>query len=172
MKHIIAVGSKNKTKIKAVQEVFTSGQYDVVGYDVGSGVSDQPFSDAETKAGAIGRAKQSVQMDAFIGIGLEGGVEPMDDGLYLCNWGALVDQKGRVLTASGAKIGLPQEVADGLYNGYELKTVMDAYTNKHEVSHYEGAVGIFSNGLILREQMFSHVVRLLYGQWLFYQKHS
>ncbi|MFB4163068.1 DUF84 family protein [Alteribacillus sp. JSM 102045] len=170
MQKIIVIGSENKAKIQAAASVFPSDAYKIKGFRVDTTVSEQPFSEEETKKGAISRAKAALAKDAFFGVGLEGGVEPMDDGLYLCNWGGLADQEGRVFTAAGAKILLPKEVADGLYKGEELKTVMDAYTNRKGVSHNEGAVGIFSDGLVSRAKMFAHIVRLLYGQWEFYQK--
>ncbi|SDH72580.1 inosine/xanthosine triphosphatase [Alteribacillus bidgolensis] len=170
MEKVIAIGSKNNAKIQAAANVFPREEYIVKGYSVDTAVSDQPFSEEETKKGAVHRSKAALAMDAVIGIGLEGGVEPMEDGLYLCSWGALADEKGRLFTAAGAKILLPEEVAEGLYKGEELKTMMEAYTNKKGVSHNEGAVGIFSNGFISRADMFAHIVWLLYGQWKFSQK--
>ncbi|RSL34237.1 DUF84 family protein [Salibacterium salarium] len=162
------VGSKNQAKLQAVASVFAEVDYDVQGFDVDSTVSAQPFSDEETKAGAISRAKAVLEKDVEIGIGLEGGVMQMNDGLYLCNWGAIADKQNHVFTAAGAKILLPEEIANGLHRGEELKTVMDLYTNRHGVSHEEGAVGIFTNGVISRADMFIHTVRLLYGQRCFY----
>lgn len=44
---------------------------------------------------------------------------------------------------------------------------MDAYTKKENVRSQEGAIGIFTNNLISRESMFTHVVQLLKGQYDF-----
>ncbi|MFZ4450707.1 DUF84 family protein [Salibacterium aidingense] len=168
MSNVCGVGSGNKAKIQAVSAVFSDKGYRIYGYEVDSAVSAQPFSEEETKAGAETRAQAVVKKEADIGIGLEGGVTEMEDGLYLCNWGALADTQGNIFTAAGAKIRLPEEIAEGLRAGKELKTVMDLYTDRHDVSQNEGAVGIFTDGIISRADMFTHTVQLLYGQWRFY----
>lgn len=160
----IVIGSKNPTKILAVTDVFLNA--DVTSLDAESGVSPQPFSDEETKQGAINRAKRCAESksDTF-GIGLEGGVMYVDDQLYLCNWGALVTPDGRIITGSGARILLPVEIEAGLKEGKELGDLMDGYARRKEVRKKEGAIGIFTNDLVSRKEMFSHVVKLLRGQW-------
>ncbi|HLQ71958.1 MAG TPA: DUF84 family protein [Bacillota bacterium] len=165
----IVIGSKNTTKIEAVQHVFTNKE--VIAIDAPSKVNAQPFSDAETKEGAINRATLCVkEMPKAIGIGLEGGVMEMDDGLYVCNWGALVTPDARVFTASGARIPLPPEISEELYRGFELGDIMDRYTDKNRVREKEGAVGIFTNEHVKRDGMFIHVVKLLRGQLEYWSK--
>lgn len=160
----IMIGSKNPTKWKAVEAVFPTYQVDTM--DVPSYVSSQPFSDEETKAGAINRALQCAESSTgTVGIGLEGGVMYVNDQLYLCNWGALVTKGKNVYTASGARIALPSAIADQLVTGNELGDIMDGYAKKQEVRNNEGAIGIFTNEFISREEMFIHVVKLLRGQW-------
>lgn len=160
----IMIGSKNPTKWKAVEAVFPTCQVDTM--DVSSHVSSQPFSDEETKAGAINRALQcAASTPNMIGIGLEGGVMHVNDQLYLCNWGALVTKEKKVYTASGARIALPPAIADRLTMGNELGDIMDSYAKKQAVRNNEGAIGVFTNDLISRKEMFVHVVKLLRGQW-------
>lgn len=164
----IYVGSQNPTKIDSVKQVFSEDE--VIGKDVESKVAAQPFSDEETLEGAINRARECASMNkGSLGIGLEGGVMEIDDDLYLCNWGALVDSKENVFTASGARIPLPDEIKEDLEKGKELGDVMDDYANKNDVSKNEGAIGIFTYGAIKREEMFTHVVKLLKGQWEYHQ---
>src|SRR5699024_12086926 len=99
----IVIGSLNRTKVEAVKSVFL--RYKVIEKDVPSNVSAQPIGDEETLAGAINRAQAARALEQqTIGIGLEGGVTYLQDELYLCNWGALVDTDGKVYTASGARI--------------------------------------------------------------------
>lgn len=160
----IIVGSKNPTKIKAVQNIFKTTKVNFL--DVSSNVSSQPFSDEETRRGAINRATQCAKSSSGAnGIGLEGGVMYIDQQLYLCNWGALVTPDDKVFTASGARILLPEEIATQLERGNELGQLMDNYALKTEVSKKEGAIGIFTNNVITRKEMFEHVVLLLKGQW-------
>ena len=68
--------------------------------------------------------------------------------LYICNWGALVTNNGEIFTATGAGIPLPKEIAEQLLAGAELGPVMDVYTNRKGIRHDEGAIGVFTNGLI------------------------
>ncbi|QKY69730.1 DUF84 family protein [Lentibacillus sp. CBA3610] len=160
----IVVGSKNPTKIAAVKEVFSDDQ--VSPADAPSMVSQQPFSDAETRLGAINRAFNGLETaSGAIGIGLEGGVMYVDNELYLCNWGALITKENNIFTASGARILLPAEIDDELKKGIELGDVMDAYAKRQDVRKKEGAIGIFTNDRISRQKMFVHVVKLLHGQW-------
>ena len=79
--------------------------------EVGSGVSDQPFGDEETRLGAMNRALWASSLkEGAIGIGLEGGVRLLEGQMYLCNWGALVLPDGTKFTAGGAQIPLPQQL--------------------------------------------------------------
>lgn len=161
----VGIGSENKAKVTAVQGVFAEADVKK-GFNVDSGVSSQPFSDEETKTGAVNRAQSvTLHFGMDVGIGLEGGVQPMKDGLYLCNWGALADKEGHVFTASGAKILLPSFVASELYDGKELKDVMRSYVDRTGVSQSEGAVGVFTGGIVQRREMYIHILKLLYGQW-------
>ncbi|GIO24457.1 DUF84 family protein [Oceanobacillus sp. J11TS1] len=165
----IIIGSENPTKVQAARNVFST--YEVKALNVPSLVSAQPFSDEETRIGAINRAKACVSSQSHaIGIGLEGGVMYIDDTLFLCNWGALATADGQLFTASGARIALPKEIEYELEKAGELSIVMDAYTKKANVRKHEGAIGIFTDNLVSRENMFTHVVQLLKGQFDFVNK--
>ncbi|GEN88002.1 DUF84 family protein [Oceanobacillus sp. FSL W8-0428] len=169
MQQTVIIGSKNPTKVEAVRNVFSN--FEVNSLEVPSNVSVQPFSDEETRIGAINRAKGCISGEAgSIGIGLEGGVMYVDDTLFLCNWGALATADGELFTASGARIALPKEFEKELKTAGELSVVMDAYTKKENVRSHEGAIGIFTNNLVSREDMFTHVVQLLKGQLDFANK--
>jgi inosine/xanthosine triphosphatase len=165
----IAIGTTNPAKIAAVQAVFSHEHYLFVPTTVSSDVAAQPFSDEETRLGAVNRAKNALAKEqADIGIGLEGGVVKTNDGLWVCNWGALVDRNGIVVSAGGARIPLPAEVAEGVMSGRELGDVMDEYTGKRNIRKKEGAIGIFTNGYVNRTDMFIHIVKLLAGQYEFF----
>jgi inosine/xanthosine triphosphatase len=175
----IYVGSKNPTKIKAVQIALDKVReqdpehdlllLEVFGDNVPSGVSDQPRDDKETIQGAKNRCKALQEKHpGSICIGLEGGVQESEYGLLLCNWGALMDQNGKLYVAGGARIPLPEEVARGIREGKELGDVIDLYANQSNVRKNEGAIGILSHGFIDRPHMFSQVALLLIGQLLHY----
>jgi inosine/xanthosine triphosphatase len=162
----VAIGSKNPAKINAVKEAFKDYHCEIIPIDAQSGVSEQPLSDEETIKGAVNRAIQAAELgEADIGIGLEGGVQQTPYGLMLCNWGALAAKGREPIIAGGARLPLPEEVARQLLIGAELGPVMDEYAKKQNVRKNEGAVGIFTNGQINRSEMFTHVMKLLVGQY-------
>lgn len=164
---IIAVGSMNPVKVQAVGHVFKQQNGNSVqGIEADSGVRAQPFSDRETKAGAVHRAHTCLRHeDVTLGIGLEGGVVESEEGMLSVNWGALIDRAGRKVIASGARYPLPEEIAEGLRGGKELGEVIDTFTARHHVRKSEGAVGIFTNGLMTRNELYVHLVQLLAGQY-------
>ncbi|UOQ47104.1 DUF84 family protein [Gracilibacillus caseinilyticus] len=159
----IVTGTFNQAKMNAVKDVFSEAE--VIGADVDSKVDSQPKSDEETLAGAINRAKASrLYIEDGYGVGLEGGVMPISDQLYLCNWGALVTPDHQLFVASGARIPLPDVIAEAVMNGGELGHVMKEWTKMQNIRHHQGAIGIFTNEWVSRKEMFSHVVKLLAGQ--------
>jgi inosine/xanthosine triphosphatase len=161
----IVLGSKNKAKQKAVNEVFKA---DVIyTMDAPSDVSAQPFSDQETLTGAINRSKYARNtLENGIGIGLEGGIMEIEGQLFLTNWGALTDESHHTYVASGARVPLPPSIAQTLKPGVELGDVMANFTKDKQIRHHQGAIGIFTHGLITRDTMFEHVLLQLKGQYL------
>ena len=169
----VAIGTRNKAKTAAVEQVVNQ-YFEQVTYrhiEVESEVSEQPFSSEETRNGAINRAKNaSIATNAELSFGLEGGVEEIDGIMYCVNWGAVALKNGTIYTAAGASFMLPEEIAVQLREGKELGPVMDHFTSKENIRHHEGAIGIFTNGLINRKSMFEHIVTLLVGQVYYYEQ--
>ncbi|MGM9951595.1 MAG: DUF84 family protein [Lysinibacillus sp.] len=169
----IAIGTKNKAKIAAVEEV-ANNYFATVAYEymsVPSGVSEQPFSDAETRQGAINRAVNAREATgADLSFGLEGGVYELDGAMYCCNWGAVAIKGGPVISSSGASFILPEEIAGQLRTGKELGPVMDEFTRTKDIRQHAGAIGIFTDGVVDRKAMFEHIVALLIGQVRYHSK--
>ncbi|MEN0644452.1 DUF84 family protein [Alkalicoccobacillus gibsonii] len=170
----VAIGTKNPAKVHAVKETLLSEPLSFVSVEVPSGVSCQPFSEDETRLGALNRAKAAlVEAETDLAIGLEGGVSETETGsLMLCNWGVMVDKKGKAWEASGLKIPVPTDVSDGLLKGQELGTIMNERANEEGTNTREGAVGAFTLNWISRKEMFSHIVKALYGQYLVEQQNK
>lgn len=167
----IAIGTTNRAKVGAVIDALTPfyPNANFIPIQVDSDVADQPFSDEETRLGAMNRARAAKeQTGANIAFGLEGGVRELDGILYCCNWGAVATDT-TVYASSGAQFMLPDEVADAVRAGTELGPVMDAYTKQHDTRHHSGAIGVFTDGLIDRKDMFVHIVTLLIGQVRYYE---
>ncbi|MDR7073827.1 DUF84 family protein [Fictibacillus barbaricus] len=164
----IGIGSTNPAKIKAAQpflEFFKDAE--LVSYNAASLVSEQPFSDEETKIGAINRAQDCVAQGAAIGLGFEGGVMEMEEGIYLSNWGAAADKQGNVFTAAGARILLPAPITEGLRKGIVLGKLMSEWTNDPEIRKKDGAIGVFTSGMLSRGEMFLHISTMLLGQYVY-----
>lgn len=165
----IAIGTKNTAKVNAVQNrcITLLDNVEFIMLDVPSLVSAQPLGDAETLQGAKNRAIQACkEQNSDMAFGLEGGVKELDGQLYMCNWGALQTRSGQQYIAGGAQIPLPEEIADSLRTGGELGPLMDVYTNQIGIRYHEGAIGVFTHGIVKRAEMFEHIVNLLVGQYL------
>lgn len=166
----VAIGTKNRAKTLAITNIV-SMYFDNLEFEqfaVPSDVSEQPFSNDETRQGAINRALHTLNASgADLNFGLEGGVHEMDGQMYCCNWGAMALKDGTIITASGAQFLLPDEIAVQLRAGRELGPVIDDYTKQKDTRSSSGAVGVFTAGLVDRTEMFEHIVKLLIGQYLF-----
>jgi inosine/xanthosine triphosphatase len=166
----VAVGSQNPVKLTAVSlalRQLTHQPINVQGVDVPTGVSTMPRSLDECVAGAQHRAIAAREaIDAPLGLGLEGGVEPTAYGLFLVGWVAAVDAHGRVHLGSSGRIQLPEPIAQPVLDGAELGPVMDALVGRDKTNHQEGAIGILTGGLVVREQMFTTAVLLALAPFL------
>lgn len=163
------LGSKNIVKINATKEVLEAYGFEVIGVDVDSMVSAQPKTDEETINGAYNRAN-ALPSNSFR-IGLEAGVELLDNDLYLTNYGVLIDPNNNVYKAGGTRIILPTQIKKLiLEDKLELSDAMEQYFNTLDIKHKEGAIGYFTNNLVVRKDIFTHIVKLLYGQYLFNNK--
>jgi inosine/xanthosine triphosphatase len=157
----IAVGSANPVKVEAVrtmtQRVWPEAE--IVAVAVPSGVSAMPMSDAEALTGARNRAKAARQTAAAdLGVGLEGGVNAEPFGLALHGWVVIVDGNGREGIGGGARLPLPQAIAQRVLAGEELGDVMDDVLNDHNVKQKGGAVGALTAGLVMRQETFAVAV--------------
>lgn len=167
----IAVGSENRIKIQAVKNAVTDGVA-VVACAAESGVRVQPLSEEETLQGAINRACDCLQKcpHAQVAIGLEAGIVFKDDAVYLCHFGALVDRKNGVYFSNGPLILLPPSFKEPLLAGQSLEDVMHQSTGIEKLGKKEGAIGIFTDNSINREQMLTQIAQVLLGQYSYYTK--
>ena len=157
----IYVGTTNNAKLAAVKEVLS--EFEVIGIKVDSKVSNQPKSDEETITGAYNRAKA---LPHGFRLGLEAGVHETLGEMYLTNFGVLIDEDDNVYYAGGTRLPLPHEVVEGIMAGYELADVMTQITKDKETRNRDGAIVYFTNEQVVRKDIFTHIVKLLYGQYL------
>ncbi len=159
----VVVGSKNPVKVGAAQVVLgraVEGQLlpgitdvTVSGMEVPSGVSDQPVGEEETRRGAISRAKAVLEAlpEAEWGVGIEGGVVQLEDGLYTCAWCAIVDRRGNSALGGGLYMPLPPAIVRDLQAGFELGDATDRLFAVKHSKQAGGALGYLSKDLHSRQ---------------------
>jgi inosine/xanthosine triphosphatase len=160
----ITVASKNPVKLEAVKEGFTRMFFqiiDLMGVAVMSEVSDQPMSDAETLAGAenrVANARKEYPISNFW-VGVEGGVEDTESGLLAFAWIVISDgtQTGKARTSTFI---LPPKVAELVNQGYELGDADDLVFGKQNSKQQNGAVGLLTNDIITRKDLYVQAVQL------------
>jgi inosine/xanthosine triphosphatase len=163
----IVVASTNPVKIAAVRAGFTrmfpdaADTFQFAGISVPSGVSDQPMSDAETLRGAFNRATNArqEQPDAAFTVGVEGGVELVNDELLVFAWIVVLgrDGSGKSRTAT---FNLPDEVSRLVRQGLELGDADDQVFNRANSKQQTGSVGLLTGDIIDRARYYEQAVML------------
>lgn len=160
----IVVGSKNPIKISAVKtaicDVFSLKEVECVAINAPSNIAEQPMTSDETQHGAINRVKycqQQAQADFYIAI--EGGVDQFEYGPAAFAYVAIADQK-QMSVGRSCNLPLPPVIYQALQNGEELGHVMDRLFNTNNVKQKQGAIGLLTNGLTTRENVY-HQATLL-----------
>ncbi len=159
----IAVGSKNQAKNLAVETAFKKAfpDYEIKtqGFDVESGIADQPTTDEESIQGALNRAHSALAQlaTAQYGVGLEGNTVSIAGRMYLHGWVAIVE-KGAPVEGIGHSSGLelPEYLKKGIEAGKELGPMFQEMLGDDDntIRHTQGTNGVLSGGLYTREQEF------------------
>lgn len=156
----VVVGSKNPVKIKVAEEAFTKmfpeEQFEFVGIEVSSGVSDQPMSEAETLQGAKNRAANAhiAIPDADYFVGQEGGLEKNEDGYWLTAYLVVLRNDDVMGYARTASYLLPRALGQYIDQGIELGVAADMAFGGTNSKHKEGVVGTMTNSLVPRKEFY------------------
>ncbi|MEM6800127.1 MAG: inosine/xanthosine triphosphatase [Bacteroidota bacterium] len=161
----LIIASKNPVKIQATlkgfQAMFPEADMEVAAVSVPSGVSDQPMSDEETFLGAKNRAlhakKEYPEADFWIGI--EGGVEERNQVYHAFAWIYILSHK-QVGSSRTASFTLPPSVSRLIKLGMELGEADDQVFGSHNSKQKNGAVGLLSGNVIVRESLYTPAVSL------------
>ena len=160
----IVVASLNPAKIRSVEAAFTNRfpktaiELNVV--EVESGVSEQPRSDEETRHGARNRAKNArlARPAADFWVGLEGGIEAIDESLLAFAWMAVLGRSGDISEARSVTLPLPPAVRDLLDAGLELGEANDRVFGTVNSKQKGGAYGLLTDGLYTREDVYTEAL--------------
>lgn len=172
----ITVGSHNPVKIdaakQAISQLLPNAEIICQGMHAPSGVADQPMTDAETKAGAINRARyceQHANVDASFAadlyIAMEGGVDNFEHGPATYAYMAIIYQ-GTVSIGRSAQLPLPQAVYQALEQGEELGHVMDRLFNTVNIKQKGGAIGLLTDGKATRGSIYTQALILAMAPFL------
>jgi inosine/xanthosine triphosphatase len=161
----IVVASRNPVKIQAAldgfQAMFRDEEFQAAPVSVPSNVSDQPMTSFETLAGARQRAENALlaHPEGDYWIGIEGGVEEMDEQLTGFAW-VVVRTPQRVGQGRTATFFIPHQVADLVRLGKELGEADDLVFGRTNSKQENGAVGILTGDVIDREKLYEMAVIL------------
>lgn len=159
---IIAIGSTNKIKVQAVEEVAREysiiADAELLSFEVSSGVSEQPLSLNETVQGAKNRAKNAFEAcgQCKYSIGLESGLMEIAEsktGFMEFSVCCIYDGQEFYFGQSCA-FELPQQIID-LITNQKLDLCEACYqlglTSNPQLGAAEGIIGILTKGRITRK---------------------
>ncbi|MEM9940239.1 MAG: inosine/xanthosine triphosphatase [Planctomycetota bacterium] len=162
----IAVGSLNPVKINAAlagfKAMFRGESFDATGFDVPSGVNEQPMSRDETLAGATNRANEvfKAQKDFDFYVGIEGGIEWIHNSMFASAWIVIIDREGTVARGRSGSFALPPKARDLVESGVELGLANDQIFDEQNSKQAGGAVGSLTGGVITRQCLYEHAMAL------------
>lgn len=162
---IIAVGSSNPVKVKAVERVFSKFyEVTVLMVPVSSEVPPQPVGLDVTIRGAVSRARNALALSesAELGVGIEAGLLQVPgtlSGYMDQQFAAIADRSGRVTLGGGPSFEYPSAIVSRvLGEGIEVGTAMDQLTGVEELGQKQGAIGYFSKGHLDRTSLTEQAV--------------
>ena len=160
----IVVASRNPVKVSATTQAFEA-QFpghviETESADVDSGAGDQPDSDAATRTGARNRAMRASEAapEADYWVGLEGGIEVLDDQLMAFAWMAIKGPSGEISEARSATLPLPPAIKELIEQGMELGEANDRVFATVNSKQGGGAYGLLTDGLYTRESIYTQTL--------------
>jgi len=163
----IHVGSKNKAKLAAVEEILDEYEFlkgsSVTGIEVSSGVADQPMSIEETFQGAVNRAKAAHE-GADLGIGLEAGlfkVSVAETGHVKYDVCAIYDGE-HVYLGSSSGYEVPKEILDLVNQGFTQQEAAfkSGHTIDPKLGSAGGTVSVLTKERVTRKDLIKQALRL------------
>jgi len=162
---VIVVASQNPVKVDATRrgfaKMFPQIAFQVQSVAAASGVRQQPLSDAETLQGAVNRTQHAAQLvpRADYWVGIEGGVEERQGSMEAFAWIVVATPHLLGQSRTGT-FHLPASVALLIRQGWELGPAVEVLYGRSQVKHTTGAVGVLTEGVIDRVQLYEHTVVL------------
>lgn len=169
----IAVGSARRPKLDAVAAALTEfgdaigggAEFEILGFDVPSGVRHTPLTREDMMAGARHRAERLITMARerretwkFF-VGLEGGLDVVSEGrrrcVFLESWAYVTDGRANGAFGQAGGILLPEPLVRSVVDeGVELSEAIDAFAGGRGIRDAQGAWGVLTGNRITREGAF------------------
>lgn len=163
MKILLGTTSDQKASIlrEAVGDFF---EYDLITYDVDSGITDQPLDIETTIQGAVNRAQNSIiefkknsENDDYFGVGLEGGLVDVDGVYNLVCVAAFINQRDNIGLGISEYILLPEDVSNSIKEGLQFGEVIRDFQESIKGSNNQELKERVEN-LINRKQSFTEAI--------------
>lgn len=159
--HQVVVATTNPAKIQAIlaafDQIFGEGSCHIDAISVETGVPEQPFGSAETRTGARNRVANARQIrpSADFWVAIEAGI---DEGATF-SWVVIEsrDQRGE---SRSATLPLPEVILEQVQAGEALGPVMSKLTGIDKIGNKEGAIGVFTAGVLTRSSVYHQAVVL------------
>ncbi len=162
---LLAVGTSNPVKVRAVESVFSKFfEITVVMKEVPSGVAPQPVGLTATITGASNRAQAALASEpaAALGIGIEAGLLEVPctlSGFMDQQFAAIVDRDGVITLGGGSAFEYPKCIVDRVFaEKIEVGEAMESLTGIHSLGKKQGAIGYFSKGTLDRAHLTEQAV--------------
>ena len=172
-KIIIAVGSTRRPKLDAVAGALAAfggameggAGFEILGFDVPSGVRHTPLSREDMMAGArhrvealIGLARERRESWKYF-VGLEGGLDVVSESgrrfVFLESWAYVSDGGAHGSFGQGGSVLLPEPLVRRVVDeGVELSEAIDAFAGGRGIRDAQGAWGVLTGNRITREGAF------------------
>lgn len=157
--------------------MFFNHEIKIKGFKVSSNVSDQPKSSIESIKGAKNRAlnaltvdikDESTQTSVDYTIGLEGGMEKIDDIYFQSGWMVVYNCKTKQFgIGTSARVEMSNKIVKALLNdGKELSDVVDNISGKNNIGTKEGYFGIVTNNALTRAEAYSHGIVMAFAKFV------
>jgi inosine/xanthosine triphosphatase len=161
----LVIASTNPVKVRAAvngfRRLFPDMEVEVITVAVASDVAQQPLSDEETLRGALNRSRnaQNAQPHAAYWIGIEGGIEAIGKEMSAFAW-IVVRSQEMIGKARTGTFLLPPAVVELIRQGRELGEADDIVFGRSNSKQENGAVGLLTNNVIDRMQLYEHAMIL------------
>lgn len=162
----VIIASRNPVKINAVKIGFTSmfsnETFDFEEISVPSGVQDQPLDNSTTLGGALNRANNAMakSKNADYWVGIEGGIEQTGEKEMQAFAWIVVRSKYTIGKGKTGTFFLPDEIIRLINEGKELGEADDKVFGLSNSKQNNGAVGILTDNIINRTDLYSQGVIL------------